>query len=137
LHISQQMPLPLTVSCSSKSRLVLTVLVLPFWCLLTRVVLDRFQQSSKTVVCVCVCVSEPYCHSILFVCLSVGHSATYSLPRLIDDNQIWSAGPLTRVSLLGSPVSHTLGARGKNMQNFAYFQHVFLPLRMFISQNSH
>jgi len=26
------------------------------------------------------------------VCLSVGHSATYSLPRLIDHNQIWSAG---------------------------------------------
>ena len=37
--------------------------------------------------------------------------------------------PLTRVSLFGSPVSHTLGARGKNMQNFAYFQRVFLPLR--------
>jgi len=69
--------------------------------------------------------SEPYCHSILFVCLSVGHSATYSLPRLIDHNQIWSAGtcgPRTRVSLFGSPVSHTLGARGKNVQNFAYFQ---------------
>ena len=54
LHIAQQMPLPLTVSCSSKSRLVLTFLVLPFWYLLTRVVPDRFQQSSKTVVCVCV-----------------------------------------------------------------------------------
>ena len=40
--------------------------------------------------------SEPYCHSILFVCLfvwmSVGHSTTYSLPRLINHNQIWSAG---------------------------------------------
>jgi len=47
--------LPLTISCSSKSRLVLTFLVLPFWYLLTRVVPDRFQQSSKTVVCVCVC----------------------------------------------------------------------------------
>jgi len=44
------MPLPLTISCSSKSRLVL-----PFWYLLTRVVPDRFQHSSKTVVC-CVCV---------------------------------------------------------------------------------
>jgi len=54
LHIAQQMPLPLTISCSSKSRLVLTFLVLPFWYLLTRVVPDRFQQSSKTVVCVCV-----------------------------------------------------------------------------------
>jgi len=33
-------------------RLVLTCLVLPFWYLLTRVVPDIFQKSSKTVVCV-------------------------------------------------------------------------------------
>ena len=51
LHIAQQMPLPLTISCSSKSRLVLTFLVLPFWYLLTRVVPDIFQESSKAVVC--------------------------------------------------------------------------------------
>ena len=53
-HIAQQMPLPLTISCSSKSRLVLTCLVLPFWYLLTRVVPDIFQKSSQTVMCVCV-----------------------------------------------------------------------------------
>ena len=47
-----QMPLPLTISRSSKSRLVLTFLVLPFWYLLTQVDLDIFQASSKTVVCV-------------------------------------------------------------------------------------
>jgi len=50
LHIAQQMPLPLTVSCSSKSRLVITFLVLPFWYLLTRVVPDILQKSSKMVV---------------------------------------------------------------------------------------
>jgi len=44
LHMAQLMPLPLTVSCSSKSRLVL-----PFWCSLTQVVLG-----CKTVVYVCV-----------------------------------------------------------------------------------
>ena len=48
LPIAQQMPLPLTISCSSKFRLVL-----PFWYLLTRVVPDIFQKRSKTVVCVC------------------------------------------------------------------------------------
>ena len=48
------MPLPLTLSCSSKSRLVLTFLVLPFWYLLTRVVPDIFQKRGITVVCVCV-----------------------------------------------------------------------------------
>jgi len=60
LHIAQLnelMPLPLTISWSSKSRLVLTFLVLPFWYLLTRVVLDIFQKSSKTVVCVLKCCS--------------------------------------------------------------------------------
>jgi len=35
LHMAQLMPLPLTVSCFSKSRLVL-----PFWYRLTRVVLE-------------------------------------------------------------------------------------------------
>ena len=47
-------------------------------------------------------------HSVcLSVWMSVGHSATYSLPRLIDHNQIWSAGPRTRVSLL-DPLSPIL-----------------------------
>jgi len=36
LHMAQLMPLPLTISCSSKS-----TLVLPFWYWLTRVVLDK------------------------------------------------------------------------------------------------
>ena len=38
LHMAQLMSLPLTVSCSSKSRLVL-----PFWYRLTQVVLDKIQ----------------------------------------------------------------------------------------------
>jgi len=42
----------------SKSRLVLPFLVLPFWYLLTRVVPDKFQNSSKTVVCVCVIIDS-------------------------------------------------------------------------------
>ena len=46
------MPMPLTVSCSSKSRLVLPPWFLPFWYLLTRVVPGKFQKSSKTIVCV-------------------------------------------------------------------------------------
>ena len=45
---AQLMPLPLTISCSSKSRLVL-----PFWCRLTRVVPDKIQDSCKMAVCVC------------------------------------------------------------------------------------
>jgi len=36
LHMAQLMPLPLTISCSSKSRLVL-----PFWYRLTRIVPDK------------------------------------------------------------------------------------------------
>ena len=54
--MAQQMPLPLTISCSSKSRLVLPSWFVPFWYLLTRVVPNKFQKSSKTIVCACVCV---------------------------------------------------------------------------------
>jgi len=45
LHMAQLMPLPSTVSCSSKSRLVL-----PFWYRLTRVVPDKGPLNG----CVCV-----------------------------------------------------------------------------------
>jgi len=38
LHMAQLMPLPLTVSCSSKFRLLFTFLVIPFSYQLTRVV---------------------------------------------------------------------------------------------------
>jgi len=51
LHMAHLMPLPLTISCSGKSRLVL-----PFWWQLTRVVPDKIQEGCKTVVCICVCV---------------------------------------------------------------------------------
>jgi len=51
LHMAQLMPLPLTNSCSSKSRLVLS-----FCCRLTRVVSDKIQEGRKMVVCMCVCV---------------------------------------------------------------------------------
>ena len=52
--------------------------------------------------------------------MSVGHSATYSLPRLIDHNQIWS-DPCKPFWI---PYLPYFGARGKNMQNSTYFQHV-------------
>jgi len=55
--MAQLMPLSLTISCSSKSRLVL--LVLPFWCQLTQVVLDNIQESHKQL-CVCVRVLLTY-----------------------------------------------------------------------------
>jgi len=47
LHMAQLMPLPLTVSCSVKSRLSL-----PFWYRLTRVVPEKGPLNG----CVCVCV---------------------------------------------------------------------------------
>jgi len=54
------MPQPLATSCSSKFRLVL-----PFWCRLTQVVLDKIQEGCK--VCVCVCVRARACTR---VCIS-------------------------------------------------------------------
>jgi len=47
LHMAQLMPLPLTISCSSKFRLVL-----PFWCRLTQVIPDKIREGRKTSVCV-------------------------------------------------------------------------------------
>jgi len=47
LHMPQRMPLPLTVLASVKS-----ILVLPFWYWLTRVVPEKGSLN----VCVCVCV---------------------------------------------------------------------------------
>jgi len=52
LHMAHLMPLPLTISCSSKSRLLL-----PFWCRLTWVVPDKIQEGRKMVGCVCMCVA--------------------------------------------------------------------------------
>jgi len=81
--------------------------------------------------CVTFAESEPYCHSILFVCLSIIPRPTayhdWSITTKFG-RQVYNC-PRTRVSLFGSPISHTFSARGKNMQNFAYFQHVFLPLQ--------
>jgi len=50
LHMAKLMPLPLTISCSSKSWLVL-----PFRCWLTRVIQDKMKEGRKAVVCACVC----------------------------------------------------------------------------------
>jgi len=54
LHMAQLMPLPLTVSCCSKFRLVL-----PFWYRLTWVVPDKGLLNGC--VCVCVCVYFVLC----------------------------------------------------------------------------
>ena len=53
LHMAQQMPLPLTVSCFSKIQIGL-----PFWYWLTRVVLDKGPLNG----CVCVCVYAVWSH---------------------------------------------------------------------------
>jgi len=48
LHMTQLMPLPLTISCSSKFRLLL-----PFWWRHTQVVPHKIEEGRKTVVCAC------------------------------------------------------------------------------------
>jgi len=50
LRMAQLMPLPLTIFCTSKSRLIL-----PFWCRLTWVLLDKIQEGRKRL-CACACV---------------------------------------------------------------------------------
>jgi len=50
LHMAQLMPLPLTISCFSKSRLVL-----PFWC---------WTKSKRAVKWLCVCVHLLICYTL-------------------------------------------------------------------------
>jgi len=83
LHMAQQMPLPLTISCSSKSRLVLPFLILPFWYLLTQVVPDKFQKSSMDCVSVCVYVSTVQCHTKL------QHGTMCTAYKAINDNILY------------------------------------------------
>jgi len=99
-------------------------------------VLIRLAHCSGCCICLSVCllrhVSQrvslivvPGClFGCLFVCLSV-----IPWPTAYHDWSITTkfgmqvhTCPRTRVSLFGSPVSHTLGSRWKNMENFAYFQ---------------
>ena len=61
LHMTQLMPLPLTISCSSKYRLVL-----PFWCRLTQVVMDKIQEGLKRL-CVCLRASVHVCMRVLYI----------------------------------------------------------------------
>jgi len=82
----------------------------------------------------CVTFAEWALLSFHSVCLDVCRSFRNLQPTTIDRSQPNLVGgylytcPRSRVSLFGSSICHTLGARGKNMQNFAYLR-VFLPLR--------
>jgi len=69
LHIAQLMPLPLTVSCSSKTRLVL-----PFWYRLTWVVPEKGPLNE------CVCVSAEECSCMSHLHLHSHLHATVNLP---------------------------------------------------------
>ena len=69
LHMAQLMPLPLTVSYSNKSRLVL-----PFWCRLTGLSQTKSKRAVKHLcVCVCVCVCA---------CVGVGVEDAFCLSSL-------------------------------------------------------
>ena len=67
LHMSQQMPLPLTISCFSKSRLVLPFLVLPVWT-------NSKWAVKRLCVYICLYVKQWWCLTfLLWICdLNVG-----------------------------------------------------------------
>ena len=68
----------------------------------------------------------------LSVWMSVSHSATYSLPRLIDHNQIWSAGIYLSLDLCKPFWIPYLPYFRCQREKYAKFHlsRVFLPLRM-------
>ena len=77
--MAQQMPLPLTISCCNKSRLVL-----PFWYQLTRVVPDKFQKSCKTIVVVVVYACIPAAN-VLFLVFTECDSRIQNVRKADDD----------------------------------------------------
>ena len=76
LTMAQLLPLPLTISCSSKSRLVLR-----FWCRVTWIVLDKIQKAVKQA-----CVCGRYSLKVTF---AITHCMTpITFPRL---QNLWGA----------------------------------------------
>ena len=90
LHMAQRIPLPLTVSCSSKIQIGL-----PFWYRLTWVVLDRGPLNG----CVCICVCNEWktqteCARHLFVAMDGAASEAVRGLRAGKDTDlalIWEA----------------------------------------------
>jgi len=99
LHMAQLMPLPLTISCSSKSRLVL-----PSWFYLSGVISPRQSWTkSKSAVkqlCVCVCVRVFHSGSIVLndVPLTL-LSTTFMLRAIFQTDLDWPHCSLSTYSL--------------------------------------
>ena len=129
MHIAQQMPLPLTISCSSKSRLVLTFLVLPFWYLLTRVVHSR-RAVKRLCVCVpavveleacdmaiiffcdfvCLCVCMCMCSVCMCVCIALkGKQFELSTPKLVHVKSMAAASHAKKMTAKGQQQSRSHG----------------------------
>jgi len=100
LCMAQLMPLPLTVSCSSKSRLVLPPwFYLKFWCWLTRVVPGKIQS-------MCVSVNVLQLNNVAVATI---HSSSDADPVPYDSCPVvhgwvhWSAGLVVHSNLLWWP----------------------------------
>jgi len=106
LYTAQLMPLPLTISCSSKSRLVL-----PFWCRLTRVVPDKIQEGRKMVVCVCV-----------YRWTMKQNSFTHLITHLAELSKQINQCTATKRILNAGPICHCWIFRGQNCNPFCLHQ---------------
>ena len=96
LHMAQLMPLPLNISCSSKSRLVL-----PFWCWLTQVVPDKIRVGWKLL---CVCVSTPLYYYQVFDCYCKLHVGQKAL-ELVE--KVFTGHPTILIKLQTHTCTHT------------------------------
>jgi len=75
------------LSCEIIILFIASTMVLPFWCRLTRIVLNKIQEGRKMVVCVCVCVCKDYgtrifiarcCASIVYVVMCLSYHSSLS-----------------------------------------------------------
>ena len=85
LYTAQLMPLPLTVSCSSKIQIGFTFLVLAH--------LGSPGKMAVKRVCVCVCrITDVECYLYLFICLlTQGSSASTLSPSPMALHRLWSS----------------------------------------------
>ena len=108
LHMVQLIPLPLTVSCSSKSRLVL-----PFWYLLTHVIPDKGPLTGVVVVVVVVVETDFTVHS-----QTQTDTHTHKHTHIHTHNQftaLWIFSGTTRVSQHQKKHSPTHNYRGHQL----------------------
>ena len=118
LHMAQLIPLPLTVSCSRKSRLVL---VLPFWYWLTWVVLDKIQRAVKWLLLLLLTHKMASLNSRKSV---ANYNMNTNIQSMLNQNKNTVCTKNGATTFKGS---HLLLTSSKRLNQFTWFWHSSMP----------